>query len=230
MSIEISFVISDSRVPFGFTAWGTYSRGDSPTSGSCKMTNGGYVKNVPLSAGNFRPDGIWTATFVGLDLNTGYQLDAEYIPGGGGAPVCALPETNIEVVTLAAVVAPPAIGDGGSLPAPPAHPGGAAAMAAIGAAAAGVAAGGGAGGPPVVLSGSYPGFSGVRRVVAVVHEKVNKIAYASTTPGIARLGKWAVVVPRPSDLSLAKPYIVEVLLLNAEGEVVLDPVRISFPV
>ena len=211
MSMTIAYPCSNSNVPPGFTAWGTYTTADNPSSGMCKATcTTGGSPTVNGSPPHFRSDGIWTSQISGLVIGSIYKLEASYVPSAGGS-VPATPQTALTVrVNAIPIPAPP---EDIGLPYLPVIGLGAAVAPAAGITSA------------RTFSGKYPAFVGIRKVFSVVHKTADPIVYSSVTPGIVRLGSWTVVVPRPADIGTT-PYIAEILFLDATG-LYIDGTRLN---
>jgi hypothetical protein len=211
MSMTIAYPCSNSTIPPNFTAWGTYTTADNPSSGTCKATcTSGGSPTVNGSPPHFRSDGIWTSQISGLVIGSIYKLEASYVPSAGGS-VAAPTQTALRVFAMAIPVPAPSEETGPTY-APVIGLGAAIVPAAVATSAR-------------TFSGNYPAFLGIRKVFSVVHKTADPIVYFSVTPGIVRLGSWTVVVPRPADIATT-PYIAEILFLDANG-LFIDGTRLN---
>jgi hypothetical protein len=208
MAMCISYPISDSDVPTSLTAWGTYPTADNPASGTCTMANG--TTTYHANSVRFRSDGIWVAVFPLMSPGTGFQLDASYTAADASV-INAAPETGIKVTLRATGIAPPLEQESVF-----------AGFQMAERKAAGVAAA-----DPIVLSGLYPGCLGIKKVVALVHQK-GGFRYASVVAGTLAAGQWVIIIPRPADLA-TQDYDVEILLLTGSGLVAATAGRLHFP-
>lgn len=95
--MEVTVAVTDTPVPLSFTAWGSYSLDDNPSSGNVAMIL--TVEELHLAATHNFPvsfDGLgtWSSSVNRLPTGT-YSLNASYSASGGGT-VNAPAQTNIQ--------------------------------------------------------------------------------------------------------------------------------------